>query len=112
MRTSKPPPRVHIQEKRGSNVAAANGTLRHGGNPLSALLCRGASIASMELRAERLKTPGQDLGCRNPRGFCEGAGSDFYAGGSDVRRRDTALLTNGRAALRLTLTREESAIYG
>src|SRR5260370_38859301 len=59
MRTSKPPPRVHIEEKRGSNVAAANGTLRHGGYPLSALLCRGASIASMELRAERLKMPGE-----------------------------------------------------
>src|SRR5260370_28228449 len=62
MRTSKPPPRVHIQEQRGSNVAAANGTLRHGGYPLSSLLCRGASIASLDLSTETRNMPSKTLG--------------------------------------------------
>src|SRR6266849_5178158 len=52
MRTSKPPPLVHIQEKRGNNVMLANGALRHAGYPLSLLrlLCRASLTASMELR--------------------------------------------------------------
>jgi len=33
MRTNKPSPLVHIQEKRGNNVMLANGALRHRGYP-------------------------------------------------------------------------------
>ena len=60
MRTSKPPPRIHIKEKRGSNLVLANGALRHGGYPLSPLLCRGSSTASMELKAYRPEMRGRD----------------------------------------------------
>src|SRR5260370_14810707 len=52
MRTNKPSPLVHIQEKRGNNVMLANGARRHAGYPLSLfrLLCRPSSTASMERR--------------------------------------------------------------
>src|SRR5260370_5037600 len=55
MRTNKPSPLVHIQEKRGNNVMLANGALRHAGYPLSLLrlLCRASSTASMERRNRR-----------------------------------------------------------
>jgi hypothetical protein len=50
MRTSKPPPRVRIQERRCSNVMLANGALCQGEYPhrVLCLLCRASCASSME----------------------------------------------------------------